>query len=533
MSSLELIGRVTVMHDHGDEAGFGALELYCAPGVTQVIGSGVLDPTSDCSQNRHRSVSALQPQLANDWAGSNNGVPYERDKGLLASAQATYTGDKFNITSTSGYYRLDNIGFGAFTYTRTGQIYSATGENGHYYSEELRLNSAFEGPVNFTAGAYYDKFDRGYFGRTMIFYAGPDIATGRNYDFDNESQIDGHSTSAFGQVRWTLANNVELAGGARWTHEDKATDQRNAYVHYILPLAAPGLALPAGQAIDGDFSDHNISPEATLTWHPDERMTLYAAYKTGFKSGGFSISGLLGSALTADDLRLRSEKAQGEEIGFKAELLDRSLRVDVTAFRYDYKDLQVTAFDATTLSYITKNAAKARTQGVETSALYRATRELTLRSSIAYDRARYLSFPGAQCGTLQTAAEGCIDARQDLSGAPLVRAPEWTGNIGGSYELPFVRGSQLAFNADAFFTTGYHTQVNEDPATHQGGFWRLNAGCTVSAAHDHLELSLIGKNLTNKIYRSYSNDNPGGLSGTYQSQPELPRQIVLQGTARF
>ena len=36
------------------------------------------------------------------------------------------------------------------------------------------------------------------------------------------------------------------------------------------------------------FNEDNLSPEATLSWRPSEQVTLYAAYKSGYKPGGAS-----------------------------------------------------------------------------------------------------------------------------------------------------------------------------------------------------------------------------------------------------
>jgi outer membrane receptor protein involved in Fe transport len=531
--NLNIVARATVASDDSDEAGSSALQTVCGHGVTQVLGSGILDPTGDCALDRRRSATALPAGLAVNWKGSNGGIPYNTYKGALGSVNATYRWKHYAITSTSGYNSLHSVGFANYTYTSTGQIFSDSGEIGNTFSQELRLVSDFESPLNFTFGGYYDRFNRIYISRPLFFFAGPDPLTGRYYTYDSIANTTGHSYSAFGQVRWNFLPDFELAAGARWTQEDKRLDTANQWVHSVVALVAPGLLLPEGVPVQGDFGDHNVSPEATLTWHPNPSATLYGAYKTGYKSGGFSVGGILSGATTIDSLRLGSEKAKGGEIGYKTELLNRSLRLELTAFSYNYDNLQVTAFDAKTVSYITKNAARARTRGIETSVTWRALNQLTLRGNADYDEARYVSFPGAQCYTLQTPEQGCINGAQDLADQPLLRAPQWTFNFGGTYEIPLWNGSSLALNADAYYSSRYETQVNEDPATTQAGFWRLNAGITLSTLDDHLQVSLIGKNLTDTLYIAYSNDNPGSLPGTYQQMPELTRQITLQATARF
>src|SRR3546814_1758178 len=74
------------------------------------------------------------------------------------------------------------------------------------------------------------------------------------------------------------------------------------------------------------------SPEVTLSWHPIDDTLVYAAYKTGYKSGGFSVPGNLSITATADSLRVESEKAKGGEFGIKSQLLDRTLLLQLTTY---------------------------------------------------------------------------------------------------------------------------------------------------------------------------------------------------------
>src|SRR3546814_14404152 len=96
---------------------------------------------------------------------------------------------------------------------------------------------------------------------------------------------------------------------------------------------------------------------------------VYAAYKTGYKSGGFSAPGNLSITATADSLRVESEKAKGGEFGIKSQLLDRTLLLQLTTYLYDFNNLQVTSFDPTTISLIIKNAASVRIKGDRKSAV--------------------------------------------------------------------------------------------------------------------------------------------------------------------
>ena len=59
-------------------------------------------------------------------------------------------------------------------------------------------------------------------------------------------------------------------------------------------MAALGLTPIASgfQGSDIDFEDDNISPEISLTYAINDDISVYGAYKTGFKSGGIDNNSL-------------------------------------------------------------------------------------------------------------------------------------------------------------------------------------------------------------------------------------------------
>src|SRR3546814_397576 len=198
----------------------------------------------------------------------------------------------------------------------------------------------------------------------------------------------------------------------------------NIYLH---SARAAGF-LPVGKRLIGEFTEKNVSPELTLSWHADRDVLLYGSFKTGFKSGGFSSPTRYAANATIDNQQFGQEKVRGFEGGLKFQALDRKLSGDIAIYSYLYKGLQLTAYDGSTSSYFTQNAGSASVNGLEWNLGYRITDELSLRTSGAYNRARYEKFLGSQCFTDQTAAEGCGGERAHLAGPP--PSPRW-GERGG------------------------------------------------------------------------------------------------------
>ncbi|MBN9570006.1 MAG: hypothetical protein J0H30_02875, partial [Alphaproteobacteria bacterium] len=77
--------------------------------------------------------------------------------------------------------------------------------------------------------------------------------------------------------------------------------------------------------------------------------------------------------------------------------------------------------------------------------------------------ARYDSFPGAQCFTGETEAEGCVAGVQNLAGQPLARAPDWSGSVGATYNYPLTDEYVLSLTTDVRFSTKYNVTTTNSP----------------------------------------------------------------------
>lgn len=514
----------------------GTLEHKCLPGVTFAV-AGVPVPAEDCTLNRRTFNTGINPALAENWPHANGGELYGKTNLWSGSLAIDYTMGNLALTSVTGASRLEYHDLFNASVSPYQALIPQSNELTKTLSQELRLNSDFDGALNFTVGGYYEHTTRKSPNSVAILFVGPDLRTGqpRNWNFTREANNRGTTLSAFGQVRWNILENLELAGGIRYTHDKKAVRLGNSFVNPAVVAAfGPAFILPEGNYLNGSFKDSDWSPEATLTWHPTPDQTVYAAYKTGYKSGGFSNTLLLGGTFTIDDLTYDPESTEGGEVGYKANLFDGKVRVELAAYRYKFKGLQLSAFDAATFSYFIRNAAAARTTGVELSTQWRATRELTLRGDVAYNEAKFLNYPGAPCYQTQTPAQGCIGGTsQNPAGKQLPRAPEWTLNLGGTYEVQLSDRFKLGLDADARYNASFYTDPALTPFIRQSGFWLLNAAVRLSSADDAWELSVIGRNLTNQIYVNYATDPGLAPVGVWTLNVERGRQVAVQAKINF
>jgi outer membrane receptor protein involved in Fe transport len=522
--------------------GDDAIEGFCAPPALAggqlsttnlATGQQVFDPSSDCRLNQVRAQGALPAEVLNNWPGARDGRAYNRLKTYIGSLVLNYHLGDVTLTSVTGYTKLKGRNLGFYDLTSFASVASYLVESSRTWSQELRAASDFDGPLNFTVGGFVEDAKRFNTAQPILGFVGFDPANGNSaYTFQNRWDNSGNTYAAFGQLRWSVLQNLELAGGVRFTHEKKETAGGNLYMNLL--GQAFGL-LPVGQTVRQTQSFSNWSPEVTLSYKPQDNLMTYVAYKTGFKSGGISTPATISAAYGANPslLSFRPEKSKGFEAGIKGELANRSVRFDLVAYRYTFDDLQLTSFEPTLIAYFIKNAGKSRTTGVEASVAWQATPELGLHASGSYNRAKYVSFPNAQCYLKIVGTPACANGFYDRSGQPLPRAPKWTFNLGGNYEREVGSNLKAGISGEAIFTGRFFTDEQGSPDGVVDDFWRLNASIHVGAVDDRWELALIGRNLTNEYYQLVSNDKTFATPGEYGGFTLRPREVALQGTFRF
>jgi iron complex outermembrane receptor protein len=464
----------------------------------------------DCVMNRTAPLVYLDP--ANHPAINFNGVPKTEGPLAFGTLELNYMPiQSLTLTSTTGYYRQSQETL--LNATQTQGAGPAIGVpiywHRHEFTEELRANSDFSGPLNFTAGGFYQD---GHLENEVLLtgntaYRLPPVLS------HSDEFVDIKTYSLLGQLRWTIVPGLELAAGGRWTDE---TRRENAFI------VNNGVHVPIPLAVEKIHSS-NFAPEATITYKPSSDVTLFASYKQAYKSGSFGLGAV---PAPGDDTSFGDERVKGFEGGVKARLLDRRMLVNFAAYHYDYRGLQVGAI-APPKNGLTEtrtvNAGHARTYGVDFEVDYSppSVDGLDLHASANWNKARYLTLTNIPCWGGQTIAMGCdqnfnpatgLFTAQDLSGTPMIRAPEWQAAFGFDYEIPFGEGMRVIFSNNNTYTSKYVTflaigRPNNDQF--QSGFMKADFSVALRGRDDRWEVALIGKNLNDKVVGGLC--NPAGF----------------------
>jgi iron complex outermembrane receptor protein len=545
--------------------------VHCPYGVPQ-------RPSEDASNCRNDgnilltkqpdSVLALSPYLYNGNGQRDN------TQMLLSGTLEWKLADQLTLTSVTGYYTIQerltsNGGYGPISNNFFGVLF-----NNKQFTQELRLATDLDGPINFIGGGFYES--RKLYTLTSIVV--PQISFRLPTESTHQKQL---SYSAFGQVLFDPTDQLQITVGGRYTHEVKklldysvstfntTTGAWNAPIDVTTQATYPGAPNPK-------LSYNNFSPEVTAKFKASDDVMLFASYKRGFKSGGFDAgytnAAILTAARQAQGQTFQPEKVSGGEVGLKSSFADRQVTVNLTGYWYDYKGLQVSVFDTIARAFRLQNAAKARVRGLEAELRYnpRAVPGLSLNGTLSFNDAKYRDFL-SDCYAGQTVSQGCAFNQgtvpatapdgstylpftaQDLSGRRLRKAPKFAATFGAYYETPITENWMASLSTDVSYSGGYEFGTNYQPWAYQDSFAKVDATLRLFAQDKQWELAVIGRNLTNKrsLINGIDRTGTGGVKGspipscaTISSTgcvknadligtPTMPRTVAVQVTWRY
>jgi iron complex outermembrane receptor protein len=510
----------------------------------EIPGFDLFLPTHDCDiddgkfvgPDAHPAIDT--PPAGGPGSGRNVFVAYNDTETWFARLQVDYAlSDTMNLSFLAGYVDLENEYND--TFNSTGQLpdgtpagLSAPFENTlEQTTAEIRLASNYDGPFNFQLGAFWEDRDIGHeavqnaFNPTLLAPLGsppfgPDAATGYTFDWLADRPIDAEAWSVFVSGQYELSEKWELSGGVRYTDEEKSTSVAFPYIH--AGVNALGLTSITSGFKTGDieFDDDNWSPELVLTYTLNEDISIYGAYKTGFKSGGIDNNTLPTGDLvlnlnspdpavreaSADVLRFDSEESEGGEIGFRSQLLDRSLMLNITAYYYEFTDQQVQNFDPAVFAFDTTNAGEVTTQGVDLDFVW-------------VTPVTGLSFQGAW-GYLDAEVTGDLIAPsgENLKGRDGGFAPEFSGNIAVNWERILTDSLTLRISANLAYSDDYivggASPKTFDPVTNplgdlvQDSYTTVDLNVSLLSPDQKWRFSVIGVNVTDEQYLTFAGPAP-------------------------
>lgn len=342
------------------------------------------------------------------------------------------------------------------------------------------------------------------------------------FGFTSRTRQGGSSTltrsyAAFADVTYELSPQWFLTAGLRYSHD--AVD--DAYYNNSIFAGGDGVSRTYVPSI----SSNTWTPRGVIRFKPNDRSSIYASYTRGYKAALIDVGGTCqnptnlpspsnptGAGFVCNNVQ--PEKIDAFEVGYKYD--DRALSVELSAFYYNYKNLQVSYYLGGQASIT--NAARSRIYGFDGQVRYRFNDHFELSASAAWTHARYVEFVGApiyrkcagSCGIANPLDTFFVDISQTLRDVPMQRIPEFTSNIAARYTTD-LGGGKLVLSGNLF----YSSKVYAGPSGvqfPQEGYESLSLRAEWTDSSDRYTIGLWGDNVTNSRYRTqvqYGNNGIG------------------------
>ncbi|WP_020372177.1 TonB-dependent receptor [Rhizorhabdus wittichii] len=395
------------------------------------------------------------------------------------------------------------------------------------YSQDLRLASSSDGPLQWMVGAYYyrDKVD---FRTTYKFYyeyAGDADGNGQLDCFDDGLTGCGYD-NALRQVRTSLAlytqNSYKLDSGLsftlglRYTHDNNRLKSYRSTLRYLDPATGQEV-LNAAVIFDrppvDKLKSENLSWKLGVSQEFAGGALAYANYSRGWRGGAFN-----GQAFFAaqEVTAVGPERLDSWEVGLKYQTPDRRLRINTAAFYYIYRDQQFIDVTPNFLQLLT-SAPRSRLWGVEADVVAQPLDPLTVRFSVAYLNAKFR----------EVTVSGV-----DLSGKRLILAPEWTLSGGIDWRLAEGDFGGLLLHTDSRFTSRVYYSAFNLPLISQKANSLHDARLTWQLPGKRLSLSAWMKNIFNEKTLNFVADLGAGYNYNF-AQRGRPREYGIEARFEF
>ena len=389
------------------------------------------------------------------------------------------------------------------------------------FSQELRLaGQFFNDTVDAVIGAYYYDAATRYDARIHTPFSGFCPAATPCFSFINDYTADLRTYAGFANVAWAVTDALTLEGGIRVTNEKKE------YLYNRLNPDGNGDYLPLSNPTNpltgfvGVYKETITDYRAVASYKITPDVMVYAQFSTGFKGGGVAPRPYVYQQIRP----FGAEKLKAYELGFKADVLDRVMRLNGSVFQMDYtgyqgtpttclgpddQPLPVTGGGIPGLCGQYLNIGDARVRGFELETTLRPVGGLTIDGAMSLTDFEFTSvnYPTTQI----------------IVGAKRPGIGEWKWSVGAQYEalLGDAIGT-LTPRVDVSYTPGYCGNFNCDPNVTVDSYTLVNARLTYRSPDEDWSIALEATNLFDKFYflNKFATFYVNG-------QPGRPREVAL------
>jgi len=457
----------------------GRLALGWSPATTVQISLEALfqRTTADGDANVALDPTGSRPILGDLTTNLAVAQPFQQTTEFVKGT-LEWTLPKFTLTSVASYSDTRNHQVQDASPTFVTLFPLLTGAPGiapqlidvrlHKYTEELRLTSAQDQPVQWMVGGFatYEEVSNQQAVAALGLDQQPNVL---NPILLASLPTRYREEAGFANLTIPLIGAWSIGPGVRFSHNSQS------YTQITGGLLSPGA--PAS----GESSQNVVTYSVNTKYEFSPTTMAYARVASGYQPGGPNVA-LAGVPPTVEAATITNYEA-----GFKGQMWSDRLMLDMALFRMNWKKMQTTAVTQTGIQYLV-NGGEARSQGVEASATLRATRELSLITSFAFTDAVF-STGIASLGT--------------TPGQRLPAVPRFSASFSPQYELGLPGGWDAQLGANMRFVGARPAYVFIAPAPpltfNERSYFTLDLNAR--AQHGDWRLGIFAKNIFDR--RSY------------------------------
>ena len=297
----------------------------------------------------------------------------------------------------------------------------------------------------------------------------------------------------FGEANFALSDTSELTIGARWydIEVDLEGSANGAYGNKGATSDSGG----GGANLSVQYAPNNangypdtaqtdgVIGKVTYSWKPNDDLMYYVTWSEGFRPG------LLNRPVGAGDENYSvkavtdTDEVTNYEFGWKATLMDGSLRFNGSVFKSEITGLQSTIFDAAIVNlFFSDNAADAEILGVEGDFVYITDNDLMLSGAFSF---------------LDTELTKRLALTNDIvEGSELAFAPGYQANVTARKEYGLSSGNTGHLQGQITISDDSFSDIMEPNRAVQSGYSLANVRAGIS--NDSWIAELYIDNLTDK-----------------------------------
>ena len=363
-------------------------------------------------------------------------------------------------------------------------------------TQELRLESNYDAPLNWQAGLFY--FDEDITVDSFSY----DTLFGNGAQAGHAQQVQSNKAwAAFGSLGYDVTDDFTVRGGLRYTRD------RKDFSASVLESAPFGAPVSGPFLVNTDANDVSWDLSGVYAATPD--VNVYARVAKGFRAP--SIQGRLLFQNPPQPSVADAEDVISYEAGVKADLWQKRARLGVAVFHYNVDNQQLNAVGGGANQTILLNADKVVGQGFEVDFDAYLTDHLMLTFGASYNDTEIQDADLAVvvCGATFFNPPSCTptdpmvvagpNTLAFIDGNPLPQAPKWVYNVTARYGLPVGDNGEFY----AYTDWAYRSEVNFFlyESVEFTGKALLEGGLRVGYSWDdgRYDLALYGRNITDEV----------------------------------